>query len=147
MYILCHSTVGLSCSSPFPALSYLCLHNPTSFSTAILHWSLPRPTSAYHIKPQPTLSHLPTPSYIEAYCHPTSHKTQSYSILPHLTTSYIVLHYILLTSYPVLPYPTTSNPHPTSSYTTVSCQPTLSFLILLHPTASNPTLHCFLLPA
>ena len=42
---------------------------------------------------------LPTPSYIVSYCHPTSQPTQAYSILPDLTTSYSVLHYILLPSY------------------------------------------------
>ena len=123
-------------------------------STAILHWILPRPTSAYHIKPQPTLSHLPTPSYSVAYCHSTSQKTQSYSFLPQLTTSYIVLHYILLTSYPVLPSPTTANytlQQPTLlSPASLPC-PSLSYSILHQPTPPytvaychpNLVLHCF----
>ena len=42
----------------------------------------------------------PTPSYIVSYGHPTSQPTQSYAILPDLTTAYIVLHDSLLPSYP-----------------------------------------------
>ena len=50
--------------------SYLCLPHPTLCSTAILHWSLPRPAFAY----------------IVSYCHPTSHPTSS-NRLEHQTHS------------------------------------------------------------
>ena len=60
----------------------------------------------------------------------TSHPTQSYFILPHLTTSYFVLHWI----------PSWLGWNPTSSYTGFFCQPTMSYLILPHLTTSYPVL-------
>ena len=89
---------------------------------------------AHELPSQPT---LPTSSYTGFHCHPT--------------TSYLVLHWLLLPSYPVLPYPSQSyliQPHPTlystalltSSYTGSFCDSTLYYLILPHLTTSYPVL-------
>ena len=99
----------------YPVLSYptAILPHPTSSYTAFFchltpsysilsHPTLPYPT---HPTPHPTLSRLPTQSYVVFYCHCTSHPTLSYSILPHLITSYLVL-----------PCPTLSYSIPPSSF-------------------------------
>ena len=85
---------------PHPYTAFFC-HLTPSYSI-LSHPTLPYPT---HPTPHPTLSHLPTQSYIVFYCHSTSHPTLSYSILPHLTTSYLVL-----------PCPTISYSIPPSSF-------------------------------
>ena len=97
--------------------SYPSLQRPTLHSSA----SLPRPSLSYpslpylllpsltHPTPPPTLSHLPTLSYIIFYCHPTSQPTLSYASLPHITTAYLVLPCPTL-AYSILPHPTPANP-------------------------------------
>ena len=107
-------------SYPHPTLySAAILPHPTSSFTAFFCHRT-RPTLSYpslpylmlpsltHPTPHPTLAHLPTQSYSVVYCHPTSQPTLSYSILPHITTSYLVLPCPTL-SYSILPHPTPSN--------------------------------------
>ena len=98
------------------------------------------------ILPCPTLSY---PSYTVFYCHPTTSYLvlhwillPSYHILPSRThpipnyiLSYLVLHWTLLPSYPVLP-------HPTLYSTAILPHPTSSYTgFFCHPTISYPVVH------
>ena len=141
-----------------PHLTTSCPVLPLSSQSYVVFYCHPTldPTPSYLSLPQQTTSYPVAPSYPILHCIllPPYLTTQSYSILPHLTTSYIVLHYILLTSYPVLPYPTTANHtlhRPTlHSPASLPC-PSLSYSILHHPTPPytvsychpNLVLHCF----
>ena len=68
--------------------------------------------------------------YLSSITRNTSHPTQSYPTLPHLTTSYFVPHWI----------PSWLGWNPTSSYTGFFCHPTMSYLILPHLTTAYPVL-------
>ena len=129
------------------------------YSTAIL----PHPTPILHCILLPSYHILATSSYTGFSCHPTI-SYPAVPILSHLTTSYLVLNWILLPCYPVLSHRMGEDkvgcgiqsyhilPRPTlDSYSVAHCHPTshptLSYIILPHPTSSNPILHWILLPS
>ena len=126
--------------SDIPAyLTYLLPHPTSSYTGFFCH---PTPTRSYLILPHPTPDSstiLPSP-------------TLSSPILPHptssYTASYLVLHWRLLPSYPVLFYPTSQPTLPTSYH--ILPRPTLAssaILPLPGPTLSYPILHWILLPS
>ena len=127
----------MSSRLPRPTSSYTGFYcHPTPsylIPPPLLHWIL--------LPSYPVLPYPPPPYYIGFYCHPTP----SYLIPPpyytgfycHPTPSYLIppplLHWILLPSYPVLPYPP---PPITLDSTAILPRPTLS-----------PLLHWILLPS
>ena len=118
----CLLTTSYAVAPSYPILHFTLLPSyPTSNPV------LPYPTPSNHLPPR---SRLASPAILPC-------PTLSYPILPHPTPSYtvfycppnLVLHWILLRFYPVLPYPTTAN----------HILPCLTFVY--------PSLRCVLLPS